>query len=180
LLPAIVLQGLVAMAAETPSFRCFSDRFQDAPRPRVDHSLACGEQVAAPHPTENFMTLTAHAAIAHLHVPSAALASWPLPGELIVEGSPQASGAVLSKSADSKKVRGIWSCTPGTFRWNWNYDETVFMLAGRATVELADGRVVELKAGDMAFFEIGEESVWTIHETLRKGFHADAPEPLPF
>ena len=26
----------------------------------------------------------------------------------------------------------------------------------------------------------GHESTWTVHETLRKGFHADSPEPLPF
>src|SRR4051812_48039967 len=99
--------------------------------------------------------------IAALHVPNAPLQAWPLPQEAIVAGAPEASGAVLSKSVDSRKVRGVWSCTPGTFRWSWNYDETVFMLSGRASVALSDGRVVELKPGDMAFFESGADSVWT-------------------
>ena len=102
------------------------------------------------------------------------------PAELIIDGKPEAAGTVLCKSQDNRKVRGIWGCTPGTFRWNWNYDETVFMLSGRATVALEDGRMVELAPGDMAFFETGDRSVWTIHETLLKGFHADAAEPLPF
>ena len=118
--------------------------------------------------------------IATLHVPDAPLQAWPLAPELVLEGDPQASGTVLSKSRDSRKVRGIWSCTPGRFRWNWTYDETVFMLSGRATVALSGGRVVELRAGDMAFFSSGEQSVWTIHETLRKSFHADSEQPMPF
>lgn len=113
-------------------------------------------------------------------VASATLSPWPLPAELVIEGEPQASGAVLSKSDDVRKVRGVWACTPGKFRWNWTYEETVFMLSGRATVELSGGRRVELKPGDLAFFPNGEESVWTIHEPLRKAFHADAPEPMPF
>jgi uncharacterized protein len=115
-----------------------------------------------------------------LHVADASLKAWPLPAELVIEGDPTASGAVLSKSDDARKVRGIWSCTPGRFRWNWTYDETVFMLSGRATVALSGGRVVELQPGDMAFFPTGEESVWTIHETLRKSFHADSAQPMPF
>ena len=35
-------------------------------------------------------------------------------------------------------------------------------------------------AGDMAFFSSGEASEWTIHETLRKSFHADSAQPMPF
>lgn len=118
--------------------------------------------------------------IQHLHVPTAELTAWPLPDDLVLEGSPQACGAVLSKAEDLRKVSGIWACTPGRFRWNWTYDETVFMLSGHATVELRGGRRVELAPGDIAFFGNGEESVWTIHEPLRKAFHADAPQPLPF
>lgn len=118
--------------------------------------------------------------VPQLHVPLATLQSWPLPASLVLSGQPQASGLVLSKSADARQVSGVWSSTPGRFRWNWDYDETVFVLSGRATVELEDGRRVELVPGDMAFFARGDRSVWTIHETLRKGFHADSPEPLPF
>lgn len=115
-----------------------------------------------------------------IHIAHAELDSWPLPRELVLTGDPQASGAVLSKAPDGRQVRGLWDCTPGSFRWEWNYDETLVVVAGRVTVTLDDGRKVELNPGDMAFFERGQGSVWTVHEHFRKGFHADAPEPLPF
>ncbi len=115
-----------------------------------------------------------------LNIPSADLQSWPLPPEIVLTGAPRASGTVLSKSADGRIVRGLWDCTPGSFRWNWNYDETIVVVSGRVTVTLDDGRKVELNPGDMAFFERGQGSVWTVHEHFRKGFHADSPEPLPF
>jgi uncharacterized cupin superfamily protein len=52
--------------------------------------------------------------------------------------------------------------------------------AGRATVELDTGDTVELEPGVLAFFGRGHEATWTVHETLRKAFHADSPDPLPF
>jgi len=108
------------------------------------------------------------------------LISWPLPAEWVEQGSPQASGAVLSKSADSRIVRGVWACTPGRFRWTFTYDETVVVVQGSATVVMDNGAEVSLTPGVMAFFERGQGSTWTIHENFRKAFHADSPEPLPF
>ena len=125
------------------------------------------------------MTTQAHTT-PRTHIADAELVSWPLPAEWVVEGNPEASGAVLSKSADSRIVRGVWQCTPGRFRWNFSYDETLVVLYGRATVQLESGEEVSFGAGDMVFFERGQWSTWTIHETLRKGFHADSPDPLPF
>jgi uncharacterized cupin superfamily protein len=118
--------------------------------------------------------------IATLDVPNAQLASWPLPADAITQGEPRAAGVVLHKSDDVRIVNGIWACSPGQFRWNWSYDETVVVVEGRATVTTGDGRRVELEPGSMAFFERGTESLWTIHEPFRKGFHALSPEPLPF
>jgi uncharacterized protein len=115
-----------------------------------------------------------------VNILKAKLDSWPLPAELLLSGAPNASGAVLSKSADGCVVCGIWDCSPGSFRWDWNYDETLVVVAGRVTVALDGGRKVELAPGDLAFFERGQSSVWTIHEHFRKGFHALASEPLPF
>lgn len=108
------------------------------------------------------------------------LSSWPLPAEWVQQGSPAASGTVLSKSADSRVIRGVWACTPGRFRWEFTYDETVVVVQGRATVVMDSGAQVSLTPGVMAFFERGQGSTWTIHENFRKAFHADSPEPLPF
>jgi uncharacterized protein len=116
----------------------------------------------------------------HAHIADAVLSPWPLPAEWIVEGAPDASGAVISRSPDSRILRAIWRCTPGGFTWQFSYDETLVVLEGRATVVLDTGDTVELSPGDMAFFGRGHSSKWTVHETLLKGFHADSPEPLPF
>ncbi len=120
-----------------------------------------------------------------VHVPiirigDAELVSWPLPAEWVEQGSPQASGAVLSKSDDSRIVRGVWACTPGRFRWMYTYDETIVVVQGSATVLMDSGVEVSLTPGVMAFFARGQGSTWTIHENFRKAFHADSPDPLPF
>jgi uncharacterized cupin superfamily protein len=128
---------------------------------------------------EDTMTTQAHATPT-THIVDTPLDSWPLPAESVIEGNPVAEGAVLSKSDDSRVVRGVWQCTPGRFRWTYTYDETLVVVVGRATVQLENGEAVSLRAGDMAFFDRGQVSTWTIHETLRKGFHADSPDPLPF
>ena len=108
------------------------------------------------------------------------VAPWALPAEWVLAGEPDARGAVLSRSGDSRIIRGVWECTPGTFKWVFSYDETLVVVSGRATVELDTGERVELEPGVMAFFGRGHEATWTVHETLRKGFHADSPDPLPF
>lgn len=112
---------------------------------------------------------------AKLHVPDAELQSWPLAPELIISGEPEASGAVLSQSEDGRSMRGIWACTPGSFRWDWTVDEFVTVVCGRASVVLSDGRVLQLKAGDTAFFEAGLSSFWTIHTMFRKSFSTQPP-----
>jgi uncharacterized cupin superfamily protein len=110
----------------------------------------------------------------------ATLSAWPIPADWIRSGQPDAAGMVLSKSDDSRIVRGIWECTPGEFHWPFTYDETVVVVKGRATVRLENGEMVELSPGDLAYFGRGQNSVWTIHENFRKAFHADSPDPLPF
>jgi uncharacterized cupin superfamily protein len=108
------------------------------------------------------------------------LSPWPLPEDWILDGEPEARGAVISRSDDSRIIRGLWECSPGSFKWVFSYDETLVVVAGRATVELDNGDRVELAPGVMAFFGRGHDARWTVHETLRKGFHADSPDPLPF
>ena len=63
-----------------------------------------------------------------VRISDAVLEPWPLPAEWVEMGSPQASGTVLSKSSDSRVVRGVWACTTGRFRWEFTYDETVVVV----------------------------------------------------
>lgn len=117
---------------------------------------------------------------AKIAIADAALDPWPLPEALVAAGAPRTAGKVLSQSSDGCIVRGIWECTPGSFRWDWSYDETIVVVSGHATVHVDGGPVVELRPGDLAFFERGQTALWTTQTTFRKAFHAHSPVPLPF
>ena len=81
------------------------------------------------------------------------------------------SELVLSESADGRIVRGIWQMTPGVVT-DTEADEIFVVLAGRATVEFADGTVMEVGPGDVAVLTEGAKTTWTVHETLRKVYQA--------
>jgi len=115
-----------------------------------------------------------------LGVPDASLEPWALPPEAVIDGSPATAGAVLSQSADGRIVRGIWECTPGSFRWEWSYDETLVVISGSATVRFDDARRLTLRAGDFAFIARGQSGLWTTHTLLRKVFIGDSPTPMSF
>lgn len=117
----------------------------------------------------SYRTPTAHASAAGVE-----LEPWPLSPDSVLEGSPAASGAVLLRSEDGQKSRGFWRCTPGRFRWTFDYDETLVVLQGRATVVHGTGEVIELAPGVMAFFVRGHDTIWTVHETLLKAYHSDS------
>ena len=85
----------------------------------------------------------------------------------VLEGSPQTSGAVLATSEDGRVERGVWQITPGTVT-DVEADELFVVVSGRATIELEDGRVLEVGPGDAAVLREGERTVWRVHETLRK------------
>jgi uncharacterized cupin superfamily protein len=112
-------------------------------------------------------------------VSEARLDPMPLAPDSVVEGNPQASGAILWMSDDHKHCNGIWECTPGTFDWT-HTDETATILQGRATVTPQDGEPIEIAGGDLVFFPEGTKSRWHVHETVRKSFHLHAAEGLPF
>jgi uncharacterized protein len=86
----------------------------------------------------------------------------------IISGSPQAGDLVFSTSADSRETSGIWSCTPGSFHWTFDTDETSVILQGRVTVQMEDGVTLHLGPGDLAFFPNGQKSIWKVEENLRK------------
>ena len=46
------------------------------------------------------------------------------------------------------------------------------VLAGRATIEWDGGRT-EVGPGDVCSLEAGTETVWTVHETILKGFRIE-------
>jgi uncharacterized cupin superfamily protein len=59
--------------------------------------------------------------------------------------------------------------TPGAMR-DTEADEVFLVIAGRATVEFVEPAMpaIELAPGSIVRLEAGMQTVWTVHETLRK------------
>jgi uncharacterized cupin superfamily protein len=64
---------------------------------------------------------------------------------------------------------GLWRSDPATYDYLFAVDETFHVIEGAVTIELpASGEQIELEAGDIAFFEAGTPSVWTITKSFKK------------
>jgi uncharacterized cupin superfamily protein len=83
-----------------------------------------------------------------------------------VSGTPR-TGLVELGSFCGSEV-GVWEMTPGTMS-DVESDELFVVIAGRATVEfVATGDILEIGPGDVVRLTAGDETVWTVTETLRK------------
>jgi uncharacterized cupin superfamily protein len=92
----------------------------------------------------------------------------PFPVEWIIDGTPEARAREIARSDDATMKVFVWSCTPGTFRWEYSVDETVQIVSGEVVVTDHNGRERRLCAGDSAFFPAGSTSVWRVVEEVRK------------
>jgi uncharacterized protein len=101
---------------------------------------------------------------------SAPLEPEPLDPDQVLEGDPRTSSYVLTRGADGTET-GVWCCTPGKFS-DVEADEAFVVLEGRATIAW-DGGELQLRAGDVCALAPGTETVWTVHETIRKGFRIE-------
>jgi uncharacterized cupin superfamily protein len=106
------------------------------------------------------------------------LEPWPIPESAILEGHPTGAGARLWQSADTRFNNGGARWTPGTFRFNFTFDETMVILAGGGRAWFDSGEELAFGPGDMLFVPKGGWSTWTIAETLHQSFHIDASEPI--
>ena len=91
----------------------------------------------------------------------------PLDPDQVLEGDPRTSAFVLAEDPDGTEC-GIWRCTPGRFR-DTETREAFVVLEGKAKIEWAGGSI-EVGAGDLCAFAAGTETVWTVQETLLKGY----------
>ena len=88
----------------------------------------------------------------------------PLDPNQVVSGNPQVSTHELLETDDLSV--GIWQHTAGVSS-DVEVDEIFVVLAGRATIEVADGPTLEVGPGDVGVLEAGAKTTWTIHEDLR-------------
>lgn len=93
----------------------------------------------------------------------------PVATEQVVSGSPRVGTAVLH-DFEGREI-GVWEHTVGAST-DVEADEVFVVLFGAATVEFNDGRVLTLGPGSVGRLEDGDQTVWTITETLRKVYVA--------
>ncbi len=108
----------------------------------------------------------------------AALDAWPIPAEQVLDGDPQARGALLRQSTDKRLANGVWECTPGSFLWDYTWDETIFVREGAFTITDQNGATTSVGSGDLIFVPSGTQSTWEITETVRKFFHFRSDTPV--
>ena len=95
----------------------------------------------------------------------------PVRPEWIVAGAPVARALVLSDDGDGL-VTGLWDCTAGTFEWHYASDEVIHVVDGEATLELENGQLLNLSAGDIAHFSPGTKVTWYVDRYVKK-FYVD-------
>jgi uncharacterized cupin superfamily protein len=105
--------------------------------------------------------------VARVGAKSAPLETEPLAPAQVIAGDPRTSSYVLTESPGGVES-GVWRCTPGTFI-DVEADEAFVVIEGRATIGW-DGGEIEVGPGDVCTLAPGTETVWTVHETLLKGF----------
>ena len=113
-----------------------------------------------------------------IHAPTARLDPWPIPPGLVLSGSPEAAGRFLWQSEDKRLGAGVWTCTPGSFTWDYTWDETICLLEGEVAITDQNGRVTRLKAGDVIFVTKGHRPTWKVSRTARNAFHLRSDSPV--
>ena len=92
----------------------------------------------------------------------------PIEPSWIIEGKPDATWCVLSKSADGLASTMVWHCTAGKFNWYYDFDETILILEGSIVLENDTMRPTRYGPGDVIFFRDGAHAKWHVEGHVRK------------
>ena len=70
---------------------------------------------------------------------------------------------------DKLKVKdwNLWECEPSVFNWEYDCDETAYVLEGKVKVKTTQEEV-EIKNGDLVHFPKGLKCTWNVIEKIRK------------
>ncbi|MCX7940666.1 MAG: cupin domain-containing protein [Endomicrobia bacterium] len=64
----------------------------------------------------------------------------------------------------------IWECGVSKFDWEYDEDETCYILEGKVIVETEDGKKYEIKKGDLVTFPKGLKCIWDVKQPIRKHY----------
>jgi len=60
-----------------------------------------------------------------------------------------------------------WECEPSTFDWEYDSEETAYVLEGKVRVKTTE-EDVEINKGDLVTFPKGMKCTWNVLEKIRK------------
>lgn len=108
------------------------------------------------------------------------LSSSPINPDWILDGTPVARSAELSRSRDGTACTLVWDCTPGKFVWHYHTDETIHIMEGSVVLDDGTGPSRRLGPGDVVFFPAGASVRWHVETHVRKlaFFRRTLPKPL--
>ena len=95
----------------------------------------------------------------------------------MTSGDPEARG-LFWQSDDKRLGNGVWSCTPGSFNWDYTWDETIYFREGEVTISDQDGNSNTYRGGDMVFVPTGTKAKWEVTKTVEKAFHIRSDTPV--
>jgi uncharacterized protein len=104
----------------------------------------------------------------------------PIEPSWIIEGSPFAQSAMLSKSADGLASTMVWQCSEGRFDWYYDFDETILILEGSIVLENDDMPPTRYGAGDVVFFKDGAHARWHVEGHVKKLAFCRKTQPVVF
>ena len=122
---------------------------------------------------------SSHPAFVSAALKEVPLQASPIEPSWIISGDPRAEGALHSQSADGCSSTTIWACSAGAFRWNFVWDETVYIVSGSVVVTDESGTVTTVSAGDVAYFAAGTWATWEIADHVKKVAFCRKPFPAP-
>ena len=105
------------------------------------------------------------------------LVDHPINPEWILAGQPHARISEWGESPDRTVSHWTWDCTAGRFRWYYDVDESIVVVAGSMAIQVDAEPPVTLAVGDAAYFPAGHWVTWSVEEYVRK--HAVVRVPVP-
>ena len=98
--------------------------------------------------------------------------------EWVLGGTPVVNSTTLTRSTDLTAAAVLWDCTAGSFNWQYDIDETIYILEGEVTIFVSELGNVNLGPGDTIYFPSGTTAVWTVPHYVRKVAFFRHPVPL--
>jgi uncharacterized protein len=106
----------------------------------------------------------------------------PITPDWVLGGTPAAQSKILAKSRDGTSYIMVWECSAGSFRWQYDEDETLTVISGEVFITDDLGRKQRLGEGDMGFFPAGSSCTWYVPDRIKKiaVLRKDLPFPVGF